>query len=122
MLIAKWNTIPFKTPAAIVPEWYLLPFYAILRSIPNKLLGVIFMLVAILIIISLSFLDKSNFKGSQYKPGFRIVIIIFFTTVVILGILGGKHVEYPYIGLGAGSTVVYFSLRWLYFVRYNRLK
>ena len=67
------------------------------------------MLVAILIIISLSFLDKSNFKGSQYKPGFRIVIIIFFTTVVILGILGGKHVEYPYIGLGAGSTVVYFS-------------
>ena len=100
---------PMQTPAAIVPEWYLLPFYAILRSIPNKLLGVIFMLVAILIIISLSFLDKSNFKGSQYKPGFRIVIIIFFTTVVILGILGGKHVEYPYIGLGAGSTVVYFS-------------
>ena len=48
---------PMQTPAAIVPEWYLLPFYAILRSIPNKLLGVIAMFSAIFIIISLSFLD-----------------------------------------------------------------
>ena len=103
---------PMQTPAAIVPEWYLLPFYAILRSIPNKLLGVIFMLVAILIIISLSFLDKSNIKGSQYKPGSILIILTFFTTVVILGILGGKHVEDPYTILGALFTGLYF----LYFI------
>jgi len=60
------------TPAAIVPEWYLLPFYAILRSIPNKLLGVIAMFSAILIIISLAFTDLGRLKGLAFRPLSRL--------------------------------------------------
>src|SRR5579875_2829005 len=67
---------PMQTPPAIVPEWYLLPFYAILRSIPNKLLGVIAMFSALLIIISMSFLDVHKFRGFQYKPLNKIVFYI----------------------------------------------
>jgi len=59
---------PMVTPVSIVPEWYLLPYYAILRSIPNKLLGVVSMFVAILILLALPFTDTSNIKGSTYKP------------------------------------------------------
>ena len=73
-----------QTPVSIVPEWYLLPFYAILRSIPNKLLGVISMFVAILILLVLPFTDTSNIKGSTYKPmyiiSFLIICIKFFST------------------------------------------
>ncbi len=59
---------PLVTPSAIVPEWYLLPFYAILRSIPSKSLGVLAMFGAILILLALPFLDTSNRRGFQYKP------------------------------------------------------
>jgi ubiquinol-cytochrome c reductase cytochrome b subunit len=64
---------PMQTPAAIVPEWYLLPFYAILRSIPNKLLGVIAMFSAILILLALPFLDKSSLRGLTFKPVMKFV-------------------------------------------------
>jgi ubiquinol-cytochrome c reductase cytochrome b subunit len=59
---------PMQTPPAIVPEWYLLPFYAILRSIPNKLLGVIAMLSAILIILALPVVDLGRSRGLQFRP------------------------------------------------------
>jgi ubiquinol-cytochrome c reductase cytochrome b subunit len=59
---------PMQTPAAIVPEWYLLSFYAILRSIPNKLLGVIAMFGAILAILTLPYFDLSKTRGFQFKP------------------------------------------------------
>ncbi|RYE15690.1 MAG: hypothetical protein EOP34_02175 [Rickettsiales bacterium] len=59
---------PMQTPAAIVPEWYLLPFYAILRSIPNKLLGVIAMFSAILILLLLPITDISRSRGMQFRP------------------------------------------------------
>jgi ubiquinol-cytochrome c reductase cytochrome b subunit len=100
---------PMQTPAAIVPEWYLLPFYAILRSIPNKLLGVIAMFSAILIIILLSFVDKNKFKGLQFKPISKLLFSSFVAIFLILLIFGGKHPEDPYILLGANFTGLYFA-------------
>jgi len=85
-----------------------LPFYAILRSIPNKLLGVIAMFSALLIIISLSFLDVHKFRGFQYKPLNKIAFYMFSVIFILLMILGAKHVESPYIELGQIFTGLYF--------------
>lgn len=100
---------PMQTPAAIVPEWYLLPFYAILRSIPNKLLGVIAMFSALLIILALPFTDLSWSKGLQFKPLSKIIFYIFIANFLILMQLGSKHVESPFIEFGQISTALYFG-------------
>jgi len=113
-----------QTPPAIVPEWYLLPFYAILRSIPNKLLGVIAMFSALLIIISMNFLDVHKFRGFQYKPLNKVVFYIFIAIFLSLMILGAKHVESPFIELGQIFTSLYFMyflvfIPFLNFLEYN---
>lgn len=100
---------PMQTPAAIVPEWYLLPFYAILRSIPNKLLGVLAMFSAILIILILPYTDLGESKGYQFRPLSKVFFYIFVANFLILMQLGAKHVESPFIELGQISTVLYFS-------------
>jgi ubiquinol-cytochrome c reductase cytochrome b subunit len=100
---------PMQTPAAIVPEWYLLPFYAILRSIPNKLLGVIAMFTAIFIILLLPVTDLGKSKGFQFRPLSKITFWAFVVNFLILMQLGAKHVESPFIELGQLSTVLYFS-------------
>ena len=100
---------PMQTPAAIVPEWYLLPFYAILRSIPNKLLGVIAMFAAILILLVLPLVDLSRSRGIQFKPFSKILFWVFAVNLILLMQLGAKHVETPYIELGQITTMVYFS-------------
>ena len=68
---------PMQTPPAIVPEWYLLPFYAILRSIPNKLLGVIAMFSALLILLVLPFTDLNRNRGIQFRPLSKIAFWFF---------------------------------------------
>ena len=100
---------PMQTPPAIVPEWYLLPFYAILRSIPNKLLGVIAMLSAILILLAMPFTDLSRSRGIQFRPLSKIAFYIFLGNFLILLQLGAKHVESPFIEFGQISTVLYFA-------------
>lgn len=100
---------PMQTPPAIVPEWYLLPFYAILRSIPNKLLGVIAMLSAILIILALPLVDLGKSRGLQFRPLSKIAFFVFVANFLILMQLGAKHVEDPFILLGQISTVLYFG-------------
>ena len=100
---------PMQTPPAIVPEWYLLPFYAILRSIPNKLLGVIAMFSAILILLVMPFTDLSRSRGIQFRPLSKIAFFIFVGNFLILMQLGAKHVESPFIEFGQISTVIYFS-------------
>ena len=100
---------PMQTPPAIVPEWYLLPFYAILRSIPNKLLGVIAMFSAILILLAMPFTDLSRFRGTQFRPLSKAAFFIFLGNFLILMQLGAKHVESPFIEFGQISTVIYFS-------------
>ena len=98
-----------QTPPAIVPEWYLLPFYAILRSIPNKLLGVIAMFSAILIIMLLPITDLGRTKGIQFRPISKIFFWVFVANFLILMQLGAKHVESPFIEFGQLSTVLYFA-------------
>jgi hypothetical protein len=100
---------PMQTPSSIVPEWYLLPFYAILRSIPNKLLGVIAMLAAILILLAMPYTDLGKYRGLQFKPISKNIFYVFIGIFFILLILGAKHVESPYIEYGQISTLIYFS-------------
>ena len=100
---------PMQTPPAIVPEWYLLPFYAILRSIPNKLLGVIAMLMAILIILILPITDLGRSKGFQFRPLSKFMFWVFVVNFLILMKLGACHVESPFIEFGQISTALYFS-------------
>ena len=99
---------PMQTPPAIVPEWYLLPFYAILRSIPNKLAGVICMFAAILIILSTVLVDFSKLRGTQFKPNFKIFFFFFVANLILLLVLGAKHVETPFIESGQIATGIYF--------------
>jgi len=100
---------PMQTPPAIVPEWYLLPFYAILRSIPNKLLGVIAMFAAILSLLVMPYTDMSKLRGIQFRPFSKIAFYVFVANFLILMQLGAKHVESPFIEFGQLSTVLYFS-------------
>ena len=100
---------PMQTPPAIVPEWYLLPFYAILRSIPNKLLGVLAMFAAILVLLVMPISDLSKLRGVQFRPLSKIAFFIFVANFLILMQLGAKHVEAPFIEFGQISTVLYFA-------------
>ena len=87
----------------------LLPFYAILRSIPNKLLGVIAMFSAILILLIMPFTDLSRSRGIQFRPLSKIAFYIFIANFLILMQLGAKHVESPFIEFGQISTIIYFA-------------
>jgi ubiquinol-cytochrome c reductase cytochrome b subunit len=100
---------PMQTPAAIVPEWYLLPFYAILRSIPDKLLGVIAMFSAILIILILPITDLGRSKGLQFRSFGQISFWAFCTILIVLMMLGAMHVETPFVLFGQIFTCLYFS-------------
>ena len=100
---------PMQTPPSIVPEWYLLPYYAILRSIPNKLLGVVGMLGSLLILLAMPVLDTSRVRGSQFRPLMRLAIWFFFANFFLLMYLGSQHAEEPYITVGAIATVLYFG-------------
>nr|YP_009574421.1 cytochrome b [Aspergillus parasiticus]YP_010192320.1 apocytochrome b [Aspergillus terricola]YP_010480593.1 cytochrome b [Aspergillus arachidicola]YP_010480609.1 cytochrome b [Aspergillus transmontanensis]YP_010480642.1 cytochrome b [Aspergillus sergii]YP_010480662.1 cytochrome b [Aspergillus minisclerotigenes]YP_010480685.1 cytochrome b [Aspergillus pseudocaelatus]YP_010480706.1 cytochrome b [Aspergillus pseudotamarii]YP_010480725.1 cytochrome b [Aspergillus tamarii]YP_010480799.1 cytoc len=100
---------PMQTPPAIVPEWYLLPFYAILRSIPNKLLGVIAMFAAILALMVMPITDLSKLRGVQFRPLSKVAFYIFVANFLVLMQIGAKHVETPFIEFGQISTVLYFA-------------
>jgi quinol-cytochrome oxidoreductase complex cytochrome b subunit len=87
----------------------LLPFYAILRSIPNKLLGVVAMLVSLLILLAMPLLDTSRVRGSQFRPLMRWAFWLFVSNFFVLMFIGSQHVEEPFITIGALSTVFYFA-------------
>lgn len=97
------------TPAHIVPEWYFLPFYAILRSIPNKLGGVVAMISAILIWLLLPLLNTSYIRSSNFRPIYALFFWSLFSNFLLLGWIGQKPVESPYIEVGMISTVYYFA-------------
>ena len=100
---------PMQTPPSIVPEWYLLPYYAILRSIPNKLLGVIAMLGSLLILLLMPVLDTSRVRGSQFRPLMRFAFWIFVTDFFLLMYIGSQHAEEPFITIGTIATALYFG-------------
>lgn len=99
---------PIQTPPSIVPEWYLLPFYAILRSIPNKLAGVIAMFISLLILLAMPLLDQSRVRGSQFRPLSRAIFWILVADFAALMFLGQEHVEQPFIVVGQIATAIYF--------------
>jgi ubiquinol-cytochrome c reductase cytochrome b/c1 subunit len=82
---------PLVTPAHVVPEWYLLPFYAILRAIPNKLAGVIALFAAIVMLGLLPWLDRSPVKSAKYRPTYRFFFWVFVAVCVGLGYLGSQE-------------------------------
>lgn len=99
---------PLVTPAHIVPEWYFLPFYAILRSIPDKLGGVLAMGGAIAILLALPLLNTSEIRSTEFRPIFGFFYWFLVADFILLGWLGQKPVEDPYILLGALATIFYF--------------
>jgi ubiquinol-cytochrome c reductase cytochrome b subunit len=96
------------TPPHIVPEWYFLPFYAVLRSIPDKLGGVLAMISAILVLLLLPIINTSKIRSTEFRPFFGFFFWFFFINFVILGWIGQKPVENPYIEVGIFSTFFYF--------------
>jgi ubiquinol-cytochrome c reductase cytochrome b subunit len=91
-----------------VPEWYFLPYYAILRAIPNKLLGVIAMFSSILLLIFIPWLDTSRVRSTKYRPVYRVFFWMFVISVIALGYLGSKPPEGEYITWGRVFTAYYF--------------
>ena len=99
---------PMSTPAHIVPEWYFLPFYAILRSIPDKLGGVAAMGGAIVILFFLPFINTSEVRSSTFRPIYRKLFWFIFADFLLLGWIGQEIVETPYVQIGQIATVFYF--------------
>ena len=99
---------PLVTPAHIVPEWYLLPFYAILRSVPDKLLGVVAMLSAIFILAALPWLDTSKIRSAVFRPLYKQFYWILVIDVLILGYVGAMPAEGLYLLIARVATAYYF--------------
>ncbi|HVJ50930.1 MAG TPA: cytochrome b/b6 [Aliidongia sp.] len=105
---------PLATPAEIVPEWYFLPFYAILRSVPDilfipaKLAGVLAMFGSILLHFFLPWLDTSPVRSGRFRPTFRIFFVLLLIDCAVLGVCGAHPPEGVYIILGRAATAWYF--------------
>nr|YP_010883383.1 cytochrome b [Prophantis octoguttalis]WIK99899.1 cytochrome b [Prophantis octoguttalis] len=100
---------PLVTPIHIQPEWYFLFAYAILRSIPNKLGGVIALMLSILILIILPMTFNKKMQGIQFYPINKILFWMMVTTIILLTWIGARPVEDPYIITGQILTILYFS-------------
>ena len=106
------NYIPanaLQTPAHIVPEWYFLPFYAILRAVPDKLGGVLAMFGAIAVLFVLPWLDRSPIRSARFRPIFKIFFWLLFIDCLVLGYIGAMPAEGIYVLIGRLATVWYFA-------------
>jgi len=99
---------PLVTPAHIVPEWYFLPFYAILRAVPDKLGGVLMMFGAIAVLFILPWLDRSPIRSGGFRPIFKIFFWVFVIDCVALTYLGAQPAEGIYVILSRVATAYYF--------------
>jgi len=102
---------PLQTPQHIVPEWYLLPYYAMLRAVPNKLLGVITLGAAIGILFVMPWIDTSKVRSMRYRPIARWFFFIFIATCLVLGWCGAHEPDATVIpGMGAGFTLMDYPI------------
>jgi quinol-cytochrome oxidoreductase complex cytochrome b subunit len=105
------NYIPansLSTPEHIVPEWYFLPFYAILRSVPNKLFGVVLMFGSILILFVLPWLDTSKVRSATFRPIYKWFVFVLLIDCMILGWVGANKPEGMFVTIGRLATFYYF--------------
>jgi len=100
---------PLQTPPEIVPEWYFLPFYAILRSVPDKLLGVLMMFGAIAVLFVLPWLDTSPVRSAKFRPIYKIEFWVFVLACIVLGVCGAHKPEGVWVVLGRLATAYYFA-------------
>jgi quinol-cytochrome oxidoreductase complex cytochrome b subunit len=100
---------PLSTPAHIVPEWYFLPFYAILRSIPNKLAGVLALAAAIICLFVIPFIHNFEVRSMAFRPLSRYAFWFFVGVALLLGWIGNKPVKYPFVDIGQLCTFLYFA-------------
>ncbi|WP_376706290.1 cytochrome b N-terminal domain-containing protein (plasmid) [Mesorhizobium sp. ISC25] len=99
---------PLRTPAEVVPQWYFLPFYAILRSIPNKLAGVIAMFSAVAVLFILPWLDTSKVRSARFRPIYKWVFWHLVIDVIVLGWVGANKPEGLFVLIGRIGTFYYF--------------
>jgi quinol-cytochrome oxidoreductase complex cytochrome b subunit len=107
---------PMQTPPHIVPEWYFLPYYAILRAItfniwfvPAKLIGVILMFSSILILLFLPWLDRSPVRSARFRPIYKQLFWVFVADCILLGVVGGHPPEGVWVPIGQAATAYYFA-------------
>ena len=99
---------PLQTPAEIVPEWYLLPFYAILRAVPNKLGGVLMMFGSIMVLFVVPWLDTSPVRSARFRPIYRVLFWLLVLSTIALGFVGAHRPEGWWVVLGRVGTIYYF--------------
>ena len=99
---------PMSTPAHIVPEWYFLPVYAILRSIPNKIGGVLAIALVFICLLLLPFINTSQVRSSAFRPLHKKFFWIFAADCLLLGWIGALPVEDPYVTIGQIASVVFY--------------
>jgi quinol-cytochrome oxidoreductase complex cytochrome b subunit len=104
---------PLVTPPHIVPEWYFLPFYAILRSIPDKVGGVSIMFFSILTLFFVPYLFKPEVRSLAFRPISRYLYWLFVLDCLVLGWVGGKPIAFPFFEIGQFSTMVYIVYFWI---------
>jgi quinol-cytochrome oxidoreductase complex cytochrome b subunit len=114
---------PVVTPPDIVPEWYLLPFYAMLRSVPQKLVGVLVLFGALITLVFIPWLDSSKVRSNRFRPMMKLLFWLFFADCVMLGYIGSQSADAA-ISLGGANvqlvwfarlgTLYYYAFFWLF--------